>query len=133
MQKTQMNSDKAAMTISLVCVLHCFFVPSFVIFGSGFLSLTFDNELVHYIIILIALPVSIFALYTGYKNHKSISPLPYGIFGLMILIAAVLLGEEIIGELGEQVLTLLGATLVAFAHYQNYQLCKSLECVSCHD
>ena len=133
MQKTQMNTDKAAMTLSLVCVLHCFFVPSFVVVGSSFLSLNFDNEIVHYLIILVAVPLSVFALYTGYKNHKSTSSLPYGIFGLMILILAVLLGEEKIGELGEQILTTLGATIVAFAHYKNYQLCKSLECDSCHD
>ena len=68
MQKTQMNTDKAAMTLSLVCVLHCFFVPSFVIVGSSFLSLNFNNEIVHYLIILVAVPLSVFALYTGYKN-----------------------------------------------------------------
>ena len=133
MIKTQINSDKAAITISLACVLHCFFVPSFVVVGSGFLSISFDNEFVHYLILLFALPVSIFALYAGYKNHKSSSFILYGILGLIILVTAVFLGEEVLGELGEKLLTLLGASIVAFAHYKNYRLCRALECDSCHD
>ena len=76
---------------------------------------------------------NIFALYAGYKNHKSSSFIPYGILGLIILITALFLGEEVLGELGEQLLTLLGASIVAFAHYKNYRLCRALECDSCHD
>ena len=76
MIKTQQNSDKIAMTLSVICVIHCFFVPSFLILGAGYLSLTIDNEFVHKGIVLLAVPISLFALSIGYKNHKTSSFIP---------------------------------------------------------
>ena len=81
MIKTQQNSDKIAMTLSVICVIHCFFVPSFLILGAGYLSLTIDNDFVHKAIVLLAIPISLFALSIGYKNHKTSS---FGTEGLNI-------------------------------------------------
>ena len=131
MIKTQQTTDKFAITLSLVCVLHCFFFPAFVIFTSGFISLSIDNEFVHKLLVFTAVPLSIFALTLGYKNHKSIAPIPIGILGLLIFISAVILGEDNIGELGEKMLTLLGSMLVAYSHFKNYKICKNLDC-ACH-
>ena len=127
-----MNSDKVAVTLSTACVLHCFFAPSFIILTSGFLSISIDNELVHYLILLLAVPISSFALYLGWKNHKNTSFLPFGIIGLLALVAAVLMGEAMLGEAGERAITLLGSLLVAYSHYRNHQECKAVECDSCH-
>ena len=132
MLKTQMNSDKVAVTLSTACVIHCFFAPSFIILTSGFLSISIDNELVHYLILLLAVPISSFALYLGWKNHKNTSFLPFGIIGLLALVAAVLMGEAMLGEAGERAITLLGSLLVAYSHYRNHQECKAVECDSCH-
>ena len=130
--KTQLRTDKIAVAISTACVLHCFFVPSFIIATSGFLTLSIDNELIHQLILFFAVPISVFALYLGYKNHKTFSFLPYAFLGLGLLILAVILGEEVIGEIGEQGVTLLGSMFVVFAHYKNHQTCKEIDC-SCHD
>ena len=54
MNKTQLTTDKFAISMSVVCVLHCFFVPSFIILSSGVLPLALDNEVVHKLIVLIA-------------------------------------------------------------------------------
>ena len=132
MIKTQQNSDKIAMTLSMICVIHCFFVPSFLIIGAGYLSLTIDNEFVHKAIVLLAIPISLFALAIGYKNHKTSSFMPMAVFGLLMLILAVVLGESVLGETGERIFTLFGSAALAYAHYKNYQTCKELDC-SCHD
>ena len=132
MIKTQQTTDKFAITLSLVCVVHCFFFPAFVIFTSGFISLSIDNELVHKLLVFTAVPLSIFALTLGYKNHQSIAPIPIGILGLLIFISAVILGEDNIGEFGEKMLTLLGSMLVAYSHFKNYKICKNLDC-ACHE
>ena len=132
MIKTQQNSDKIAMTLSMICVIHCFFVPSFLILGAGYLSFAIDNEFVHKAIVLLAVPISLFALSIGYKNHKTSSFIPMAIFGLILLILAVVLGESVLGETGERILTLVGSISLAYAHYKNYQTCKELDC-SCHD
>ena len=132
MIKTQQNSDKIAMTLSIICVVHCFFVPSFLILGAGYLSFAIDNEFVHKLIVLLAIPISIFALSIGYKNHKTTSFIPIAVFGLVLLILAVVLGASVLGEAGEQMLTLLGSISLAYAHYKNYKTCKELDC-ACHD
>ena len=130
--KSQYVSDKFAMGLSLACVLHCFFVPSFLILTSGVLSISLDNEFVHKLLVLVAVPISSFALIKGYKYHKTSSFLSYGILGLVALILAVVLGESNLGELGEKGLTLLGSILVAYSHFKNYKMCIELDC-SCHD
>ena len=129
--KSQYVSDKFAMGLSLACVLHCFFVPSFLILTSGMLSVSIDNEFVHKLLVLVAVPISSFALIKGYKYHKTFSFISFGILGLVALILAVLLGESNLGELGEKGLTLLGSILVAYSHFKNYKMCIKLDC-SCH-
>ena len=133
MIKTQLASDKFAMTISMACVAHCFFTPTFLILTSGIFSFSLDYEFVHKLIVLIAVPVSIYALSLGYKNHKTLSFMPAGIIGLCILVLVVALGESTLGEFGEKGLTLLGSIMVAFALYRNHQICRKLECNNCHE
>jgi len=81
---------------------------------------------------MLAVPISSIALAIGYRNHKKASYLITGIAGLSVLILAVMLGENLLSELGEQLVTLAGSMLVAFSHFKNYRTCKELEC-SCHD
>ena len=45
---------------------------------------------------------------------------------------ALVLGESVLGELGEKLVTLIGSTIVVFAHFKNYQTCIEIEC-SCHE
>ena len=52
---------------------------------------------------------------------------------MIALVAAVIMGEELLSELGEQAITLMGSLLLVFAHYQNFQICKRLECGDCHE
>jgi hypothetical protein len=107
-------------------------MPSFLILTSGFLALSIDNELIHKVFLIIVLPVSLYALITGYNNHKILSYLYIGILGLWLLFFAVFFGEGVFGEFTEKTLTLLGSLIVASSHYKNYKACKELDC-SCHD
>lgn len=131
MIKAQLTTDRFAISLSLICLIHCLFAPSFIILTSTFLSFSYDNEFIHKMIVLIAVPISISALSMGYRNHKNISFLPIGIAGLLILILAVLLGENILGEYGEKGLTLLGSIFISYSHYRNYKICIESNC-SCH-
>ena len=132
MFKTQLTSDKFAMGLSMACVVHCFFAPSLIILSFSFLSLSIESEIIHYLIVFLAVPISLFALGLGYKNHDVLSYLYTGAFGLVLLVVAVVLGEDLLGEIGEQTLTLIGSMIVAFAHFKNHRKCKELEC-DCHE
>ena len=126
MIKTQLRSDQAAMSLSIACLLHCFFAPSVLILGSGYFAFNLGDELIHKIIVILAIPFSFSALYFGYKNHNSTAFIAPAIFGLLLLIIAVTLGDSVLGESGERILTLVGSILLAFAHFRNFQTCKAL-------
>ena len=128
---TQLFTDKLAISLSAVCVLHCLFMPSFLILSSWFVAFSIDNEFIHYAILIVAIPVSAFALIRGFKNHKKLSYFSYGFFGLFLLAFAVL-AAGITGEIGEKSLTLLGSLFVIYAHFKNHQICKELNC-DCHN
>jgi hypothetical protein len=130
--RTQLTSDKLAAGLSMACVIHCFFAPSLIILSYSFLSFSVESELIHYIIVFIAVPISLLALGLGYKNHKALSFLVTGVFGLSLLILAVALGEGLLGEIGEKTLTLIGSSIVAYSHFMNHRICKKLEC-DCHE
>ena len=129
---TQVKADKLSITLSLACMIHCLLMPSFLILTSSFLALSIDNELIHRVFLIIVLPVSLYALITGYQNHKILSYLYFGISGLWLLFFSVFFGEGVFGELTEKSLTLLGSIIVASSHYKNYKACKELAC-ECHE
>jgi hypothetical protein len=76
--------------------------------------------------------VSLYALITGVRNHKSYTYLYTGLVGITALILAVTLEAQIWGETGEKALTTIGAILVAISHFKNYRLCREVECDNCH-
>ena len=132
MKVMQEFSDKTAIGLSMICLVHCLVLPSFLIILSGYFTLSYENELVHYLLLLIAIPLSFYALVNGARNHSNFMYLMMGIVGISSLIFAVTMGVELWNESGEIVFTSFGASLVAFCHYKNYKLCREVECDSCH-
>ena len=131
MYKTQENSDRFAMGISMACIIHCFFAPSLIVMSYGFLSFSVDSEIVHLVLLLTTIPISLFALGLGYKNHKVLLYLLIGIAGLSVLTVAFLL-EDVFSQPLERFMTSLGASIIALSHFKNYKKCKEIQC-TCHD
>ena len=129
--KSQLTSDKFAISFSAICMIHCLFAPSLIVLSYSSLALTLESEIIHKAILLLTIPVSIFAISLGYKNHSNNSIIYTGIAGLTILISALLIGESI-GENAELILTILGSLMVITCHYKNYDVCKKLNC-DCHE
>ena len=115
----------------MICAIHCLAVPLLLVILPSMLALQLDNEIFHTLIIIAVLPVSIFALTLGYKQHKHNWLLIVGFTGLLILLIAAILGEEVIGELGEKLLTVFGASLVAAGHLWNYRICRKFTDCAC--
>ena len=128
--KSQILSDKFAMSFSMLCLMHCLFAPALIVLSYSSLAITIESELVHKIILLLTIPISIFAITLGYRNHLNNSIIFTGISGLTILVAALLIGEKI-NENTELILTTIGSMLLIFCHYKNYKICKKINC-DCH-
>ena len=131
MRVSQAISDRLAMTLSFACILHCLFMPAFLITSLTFASIEFSDELLHYSILFLAIPVSLFALLSGKKNHNNNLIFIVGILGLTVLFLAIFSEGNFYGFPLETLLTIIGSMIVITAHYKNYQICQQLDC-DCH-
>lgn len=91
-----------------------------------------ENEGFHFYMVMMVLPISSFALWTGFKQHASSKILLPGIMGLIILSITVFLGHEQLGELTEKLLTLFGSSFICYSHYHNYKICQQQDSCDCH-
>ena len=132
MKNYQLISDRIAITLSIACIIHCLFVPAFMISSIAFFSIQFSDEIIHFFLLFMALPISLYALYIGKKNHKSDSFFPIGLFGLALLFFALFFEGQFLGIPVETLITIIGSAFLIFAHYENYRSCQDSDC-DCHE
>jgi hypothetical protein len=106
--------DRVGIILSGLCAVHCVLGVVVVgIFGLGGEALLSPE--IHRIGLAIALAVGLISLGFGVLRHGRIAPLVIGGIGLSLMAAALFVGHG----LPEAVLTILGVSLVAFAHIRN--------------
>lgn len=125
MKTAQAVTDKLAIGLSLLCTIHCLALPLLLALLPSMAALQLDKEAFHMWMVIAVLPSSIYALSLGCKQHKRYRLFFLGSIGIALLILALALGEERIGETGEKILTVLGASFVAVGHWFNYRLCRT--------
>ncbi|WP_395338481.1 MerC domain-containing protein [Ningiella sp. W23] len=121
--------DKTAIALSFVCVLHCIALPLILIIlpsVSGFLA--FDDESFHIWVAFAVIPISLFAILSGYLHHRRTSVFLVSAIGMLILIGTAIFGHYIFGEKGEVIATLFGSALIAFGHLRNFRLRQTKPC-----
>ena len=132
MKNIQAIADKAAISLSFICTVHCLALPLIVVFLPSLVVFNLEDEASHFWMLAAVVPTSLFALTLGCKKHKKTGAMAIGMVGLTILVATILLGHDILGETGEKVFLLIGAIIIVIGHLKNQQLCKcsSFECHS---
>ena len=121
-------ADKFAVSASTVCAFHCialpFLVGVFPVIGTSF----FGDEAFHVWLLWAVIPLSAFGLFLGCKRHKEYSVLRTGMVGVAVLVLAAIFGHDVLDGNGERAATLLGATIIAWAHFRNYRSCRRADC-----
>ncbi len=120
--------DKLAVTTSAFCAVHCLFLPLLLGVFPALGATMFGKESFHVLLLWLVIPLSLIALTMGCRKHKNRIVAFLGLAGLAFLIGAAALGHDILGEGGERVVTLIGATAIAGAHLRNYALCRRADC-----
>ncbi len=124
--------DKFAIGLSLLCTIHCLALPLLMLLLPTVSAVFLADEGFHFYMVLMVLPISSFALWVGFKQHRSSKILLQGITGLIILSATVFLGHEQLGEITEKLMTLLGSSFICYSHYLNYKICQQQDNCDCH-
>lgn len=127
MKNLQAFADKAAVSLSVICAIHCMAMPIILVAVPALTGLFFTEESFHLWMVVAVLPLSVYALTVGCKKHKRYRVLGIGAVGLAILIGAALFGHDLVGEDGEKALTVIGATIIAIGHILNFRLCRQHE------
>ncbi len=131
MKNIQPTVDKAAMSLSLLCAAHCLALPFLVTLLPVVAALNFDDDTFHLWLLLGVIPTSVIALTIGCRKHKNVNIILLGVLGVGVLMVAALPGYATLGEWGERVVTVIGATIIAIAHFFNHRLCRRANC-ECH-
>lgn len=131
MKTLPISTDKIAISLSLLCTVHCLATPILVALLPSLAIINVDRETFHLWMVIAVVPISLYALTLGCKKHKESSVLLTGLLGLACLIGAVLFGESHLGEVGEKVCTVIGSVFIALSHFQNFTLCRKLTKCPC--
>ena len=130
MQEISSKMDKAAIGLSMICVVHCLLVPIAIVMVPALGATFVEDEYFHYAILFLVLPTSLIALGLGCRQHGRREILLMGLAGLMVLCLILIVGEERLGETGERISTVVGSGIIALAHLRNFRLCRTVKCAS---
>ena len=128
MKATTGRMDKAAIGLSLVCTVHCLILPALLVVLPTLGGTALGDERFHQWLLFAVLRISVFALSIGCHRHRNGGVLVLGLLGLAALVFSVVLGHDVLGEIGEKVTSVLGASLIALSHWRNHRLCQRLDC-----
>lgn len=144
-------TDKFSICLSMCCILHCLALPVLIVLLPSISSLWINDEIVHVYLVLLAIPISLFAMVKSLKVHNNYKCISLAVIGLLLLIAAIFMhdigsffgeqghGEEKghveehghdehhgIGGLLEKIFTVLGALILVGAHILNLRFSKKI-------
>ncbi len=124
-------SDKTAISLSLLCTIHCLVLPLLVVLFPSITALPLQDEIFHIWMVIAVVPVTTYALTMGCKNHKRYQILWIGGIGLLILCVVAFLGHDLLDKYLEKAFTIIGAIIIAIAHIRNYRLCQYQNTCTC--
>ncbi len=113
--------DKAAISLSLLCIIHCLLAPIVVAVIPFMAVLPLENEFFHQLLVWLVLPTSLIGLTLSCKKHNQWNIAIWGLVGLSIVVFALIFGHDLVGQFGEKLLTLIGSLMIAWVHIQNYR------------
>ncbi|WP_375214407.1 MerC domain-containing protein [Aquabacterium sp.] len=115
-----MKVDVIGLVLSGSCFLHCLLLPVALVAAPSLAVWLGETETsVHWLLFVVALLVSGWALLTGLRRHGAWLVVAVGAVGLVVMGVAA---AHLFGASMEVALTLTGASIVALAHLVNLRL-----------
>ena len=112
----------------MACAVHCLALPLLLVAVPTLAGSLLLDESFHLWMLMAVLPTSLIALTLGCRKHRNPSALTIAVPGLLLLAFAAFFGHDLLGEIGEKIVSLLAAAMIAFSHLKNYRLCQQLNC-----
>ena len=118
-------ADRSAIVLSTLCMIHCLVLPLLLILLPTLTSVVFfSDERFHTWLLYAVLPISAFAVMSGYFHHRNWLVVLLTSIGMSILVLVATFGHAVFGEQGEVIASVLGSICVAFGHIKNIKTRK---------
>ncbi len=114
--------DHAAIALSGLCLVHCLLLP--IIIVAAPLLAQLNETHFHAQMLLVVLPVSLFAFAHGYRRHGNKRIIAGGIAGIALLFTGGTVAHANYGPLADVLLTIAGSLILATSHYFNNRLMR---------
>lgn len=115
--------DKAAIAVSVLCVIHCISVPLLLVLAPALNLWLWGSDTFHLMLLAVVVPLSLVAFRRGYRHHHNLGLLWPGLIGLAVVVLAALLEMGPIGHEMAAVLTTLGGVGIITSHWRNLRAC----------
>ena len=135
----KINLDRIAISLSAFCALHCVVLALIagllpLLFGLGQHGDHVHDFLFHEIILFLILPISLPALWLGYRQHRQLLPIFVSAFGLLLLLIVTafiddMIDKGLVAPEYETLLTLTGGIIHAVGHWLNLKATTRAGCV----
>lgn len=112
--------DHMAITLSGLCLVHCLLLP-FVIVALPLLA-QFNETHFHVQMLIVVVPVSLFAFAIAYRRHRNKAIIAWGIAGIVIMFIGGTVAHTNYGDLADSLLTVAGSIVLATSHFFNNRL-----------
>ena len=118
--------DRAGMTASLACAIHCAIVPVALAALPALGLAWLDSPWVDWSMVVLAMVIALRAHRNGYHLHRRCLPAAVAFFGVLTIVVTICLLE---GSATHHYIQASGAVIIAGSHLLNHQFCKS--CATC--
>jgi hypothetical protein len=108
--------DRLGFALSGLCLIHCLLLPIIIAILPVMSSIIPEHEVVHFVMIAMAIPISGTAIFKGYLHHRVAAIPLIGAAGLLFLLIGALLGGAF-----DVPVTVTGSLLLATAHLRNWR------------
>lgn len=114
-QSISLILDKSGICVSILCMLHCLAVPLLLILGTDSLLLMIDQEWLELLIIITSFIIGSISFMQGFFQHRQhFIPILF-CAGFLLIVN----GESVKSTWVTVGLSIAGASIIAYAHYQN--------------
>ncbi|PTB85982.1 MerC domain-containing protein [Pseudidiomarina aestuarii] len=122
---TKQSIDKTGMWVTTLCALHCLLLPVILpllsMIGLSFIG----EELLERVILGTSIILGMVALFIGMRQHMKAYPI-----ALLLAGGVIYWHKDSLGEMGEPVIILLGASMIIAAHWVNLRLIRGNAAIS---
>jgi hypothetical protein len=124
--KAAVGLDRAGMSASLACAIHCAIVPLLLAALPAIGLAWLDSAWVDWSMVSIALAIALRAHFVGYQLHRRCRPAAAALAGVVILVTTLCFLK---GSANHHYIQASGAVIIAGSHFLNHRFCQS--CGTC--